>query len=207
MGADFAPETIIAAYRSGYFPWPHEEIEMLWFSPDPRAIIPIGGLHVSRRLARLLRRLPFAVSIDRAFDQVIAACAVRDDDQTWITPRYMVGYRQLHRLGWAHSFEVWAQGELVGGLYGIRVGRMFGAESMFHRRTDASKVAMAAMMQWAEDEGIVLVDVQVLTPHTQRMGAVEIPRDEYLARLDAAIEGLADSGAIVTLRRPTRRNP
>jgi leucyl/phenylalanyl-tRNA--protein transferase len=186
IGADFAPATIVEAYRSGYFPWPHREIEFLWFSPDPRAILPPGGLHVSRRFARVLRRPPFTISIDRAFDRVLEACADRPEG-TWITPAYMAGYRALHRLGWAHSFETWApSGELAGGLYGLRVGRLFGAESMFHRVSDASKVAMAAMMQWAGESGIVLIDIQVLTPHTERMGGVEIAREEYLGRLGRA---------------------
>jgi leucyl/phenylalanyl-tRNA--protein transferase len=188
LGADFAPATIVEAYRSGYFPWPHDDMEMLWFSPDPRAIIPLGGLHISRRLGRLLRRLPFRVTIDEAFDAVLDCCAVRVDDGTWITPRYKAGYGELHRLGWAHSFEVWTDdGTLAGGLYGLRVGTLFGAESMFHRVTDASKVAMAAMMQWAEETDVTLVDIQVLTPHTERMGGIEVTRDEYLERLKPAV--------------------
>jgi leucyl/phenylalanyl-tRNA--protein transferase len=190
MGADFAPATVVRAYRTGYFPWPHEDFEYLWFSPDPRAIIPVDGLHISRRLARLLRRLPFRLTMDAAFEDVVAACARRDEG-TWITPAYRRGYGALHALGWARSFEVWdATGALVGGLYGVRIGRLFAAESMFHRVSDASKVAMVAMMQWVEDEGIELVDVQVLTEHTERMGAVEIPRADFLQRLAAAVEGV-----------------
>lgn len=187
MGADFAPATLVAAYRAGYFPWPQPEAEYLWFSPDPRAIIPIGGLHVSHRLARTIRGGRFNVTIDTAFERIILACADRPEG-TWITERIVEGYLQLHELGWAHSIETWtADGKLAGGLYGIRVGGLFGAESMFHHATDASKVAMAAMMQWAEATGISLIDVQVLTPHTARMGAIEIPREEYLARLRTAV--------------------
>ncbi len=185
VGADFEPSTVMAAYRAGYFPWPHESEEYLWFSPDPRAVIPIGGLHVSRRLARTIRQNRFRVSLDGAFGDVLYACADREEG-TWITPAYAQGYGKLHQLGRAHSFEVWLGDELAGGLYGVHCGRMFGAESMFHRVTDASKVAMAALMQWVEREGIVLVDVQVTTPHTERMGAIEIPREEYLALLQAA---------------------
>lgn len=186
-GGDFAPETIIAAYRRGIFPWPHPEEERLWFSPDPRAIIPIDGLHISRRLARTIRQGRFRLTMDAAFAAVVKGCASRPEG-TWITPRYRRGYEQLHALGWAHSFETWMPGGiLAGGLYGIRIGRMFGAESMFYRVSDASKMAMVAMMQWARDEGIALVDVQVLTPHTARMGAIEVRRAEYLRLLARAL--------------------
>lgn len=187
FGADFEPSTIIAAYQAGAFPWPHDGEELLWFSPDPRAIIPIGGLHVSRRLARTLRQGRFQITVDACFAEVMQACADRDEG-TWITPRLIDGYTRLHALGWAHSVEAWtADGVLAGGLYGVRVGQMFGAESMFHTVTDASKAAMAGLMQWVEAERITLVDVQVLNPHTASMGAVEIPRSEYLARLREAI--------------------
>jgi len=183
MGADFAPATIVAAYRAGYFPWPQPEAEYLWYSPDPRAIIPVGGLHISRRLARTIRSGRFRATIDAAFERVILACADRPEG-TWITNTIVEGYLELHELGWAHSFETWtADGALAGGLYGLRVGGLFGAESMVHHVTDASKVAMAAMMHWAEATHVGLIDVQVLTPHTARMGAQEIARAEYLADL------------------------
>ncbi|MGD9932443.1 MAG: leucyl/phenylalanyl-tRNA--protein transferase [Dehalococcoidia bacterium] len=187
VGADFAPATIVAAYRAGYFPWPHDAEEYLWFSPDPRAVIPVGGLHVSRRLARTIRAGGFRVTFDTAFAAVLEGCADREEG-SWITPAYTAGYVALNDLGWAHSIEVWQGDNLAGGLYGIRVGNMFGAESMFHRVTDASKVAMVALMQWVEREGVTLVDVQVITPHTESMGAVEIPRRQYLVRLQQAVE-------------------
>ena len=187
VGADFSPSTIIEAYRAGYFPWPHDAEEYLWFSPDPRAVLPVGGLHVSGRLARTIRQRRFRLTFDTAFGHVLAACADRVEG-SWITPAYTDGYVALHRLGWAHSIEVWQDDLLAGGLYGIRTGNMFGAESMFHRVSDASKVAMVALMQWVEREGITLVDVQVTTPHTARMGAVEVPRDEYLLLLRNAIQ-------------------
>jgi leucyl/phenylalanyl-tRNA--protein transferase len=188
LGGDFEPATILAAYRAGLFPWPHPGIERLWFSPDPRAIIPVGGLHVSRRLARTLRGDSFRVTLDAAFGEVVAGCADRAEG-TWITPAYVQGYQALHALGWAHSFEVWTpDGALAGGLYGLRVGQLFGAESMFHRVRDASKIAMVAMMQWAAGEGIELVDIQQLTPHTASIGAIEIPRREYLRRLRRAVD-------------------
>jgi leucyl/phenylalanyl-tRNA--protein transferase len=187
-GADFEPATIIAAYRAGWFPWPHEDEEYLWCSPDPRTLILPGGLHVSRRLRRTLRQGRFTTSRDRAFEAVIRACAVRNEG-TWITEALIAAYVELHRLGWGHSIEVWdADGALAGGLYGLRVGAMFGAESMFHRATDASKVAMAAMMDWVAVEGIAFVDVQMLTGHLERMGAVEVSRDDYLTRLAAALD-------------------
>ena len=184
VGGDFAPSTVIAAYSKGIFPWPHPEQEMLWFSPNPRAVIELDGQHVSRRLARRIAQGRFRVTMNAAFEAVVALCAAREDEGTWITPAYQLGYGALHRLGWAHSFEVWtADGALAGGLYGVAIGGLFGAESMFHRVTDASKVAMVALMQRAREVGGGLVDVQVITEHTRRMGAVEIPRREYLRRL------------------------
>lgn len=186
-GGDFEPETIVGAYRAGAFPWPHDGVDHLWFSPTPRAILPLDGLHISRRLRRTLRSARFRVTIDAAFSQVILRCAVREEG-TWITPAIITAYCRLHELGWAHSFEVWTgDGTLAGGLYGVAVGAMFGAESMFHSVTDASKVAMVALMEHAALIGLELVDVQVLTEHTQRMGAIEISRAEYLRRLNVAL--------------------
>lgn len=188
-GADFSPSTIVMAYGQGIFPWPHQSSELLWFSPNPRAVIPMEGLHVSRRLARRLRSGVFRYSVDAAFEQVMDACGEARSDGTWITPSLIEGYSEMHRLGWAHSVEVWSEdGALVGGLYGVAVGGLFGAESMFHRETDASKAAMVALMQHARDIGVRLIDVQVLTDHTERMGAIEISRDEYLRRLGEATQ-------------------
>ncbi|MFN8615525.1 MAG: leucyl/phenylalanyl-tRNA--protein transferase [Dehalococcoidia bacterium] len=187
FGADFAPATIVAAYRGGIFPWPHSEAEFAWFSPDPRAVIPLQGLRISQRLGRTLRSGRFRYTVDAAFGRVMRSCAAGRPEGTWITDALVEGYCQLHALGWAHSVEVWsANGRLAGGLYGVAVGSMFGAESMFHRQTDASKAAMAALVQHAASIGVELLDVQVLTEHTERMGAVEIPRAEYLRRLEEA---------------------
>jgi leucyl/phenylalanyl-tRNA--protein transferase len=187
-GGDFEPATIIAAYRAGCFPWPHPQVERLWFSPDPRAILPVDGLRVSRRLARTIRAGGYRVTVDAAFREVILRCATGRPEGTWITPNLARAYVRLHELGWAHSVEAWtSEGELAGGLYGIRVGRMFGAESMFHARTDGSKVALVGFAQWCRSEGIELIDIQVLTPHTESLGGVEIPRSEYLARLRRAL--------------------
>ena len=191
-GGDFEPETILTAYRAGVFPWPHADDEFLWFSPDPRAIVPVEGLHISRRLARTLRSGRFRVTLDASFEAVIRACAVRDEG-TWITSAVIDGYTRLAAAGHAHSFDVWDEdGALVGGLYGVAAGAMFGAESMFHHATDASKVAMVAMAEHAARIGIELIDIQVLTPHTASMGAVEIPRRDYLARLAHALKREVD---------------
>lgn len=209
-GGDFAPGTIIEAYGRGIFPWPHAQEERLWFSPDPRAVIPVDGLHVSRRLARTIRQGRFRVTLDAAFARVLDGCADRPEE-TWITPAYRRGYLRLHELGWAHSFETWtAGGELAGGLYGVNVGGLFGAESMFHRVRDASKVAMAAMVQHCRDAGVTLIDVQLLTPHLERMGAIEVSRDEYLRRVrDVAGIGIvfcgqADTTGVSTSDAPER---
>lgn len=185
-GGDLAPETIVAAYRAGLFPWPHDGVDTLWWSPDPRAILPPERFHVSRRLARRVRQGRFRVTLDAAFPQVIAACAVRPEG-TWITPGIMRAYLRLHILGWAHSFEVWnLEGALVGGLYGLRVDGLFGAESMFHRATDASKIALLALCRYAPRAGISLIDVQLPTPHLDSLGAEAIPRDRYLELVAAA---------------------
>ncbi len=187
-GGDFEPSTIVAAYRAGIFPWPHAEEEYLWFSPDPRAVLPLDGLVISRRLGRTVRSSRFRVTIDAAFEAVMRGCAERPGEGTWITPALVRGYVALHALGWAHSVEVWdSESTLAGGLYGVGVGAMFGAESMFHRQTDASKVAMVALIQHARRTGIELIDIQVLTDHTARMGGVAIPRAEYLRRLGRAL--------------------
>ncbi len=194
-GADFAPATVVSAYRRGIFPWPHPESEYLWFSPNPRAVIPLDGLRISQRLGRTARSGKFQVTVDAGFEDVMRACAEGRPEGTWITPALRAGYAELHRLGWAHSIEVWgADGQLCGGLYGIGLGAMFGAESMFHRVSDASKVAMVALVQHARAIGIELIDVQVLTDHTERMGAVEISRDEYLDRLEVAVHRVVEWG-------------
>lgn len=191
-GADFAPETVLAAYKRGIFPWPHPADEYLWFSPDPRAVFEPGRLHISRRLGRTIRSGGFRVTQDAAFEEVMRACADRPEEERWITPDLIAGYCQLHRAGWAHSFEVWDDaGRLTGGLYGVGIGTMFGAESMFHRATGASKVAMVALALRARELGVEFIDVQVLNGHTARMGAAEISRAEYLARLRHALTGQA----------------
>jgi leucyl/phenylalanyl-tRNA---protein transferase len=185
-GGDLEPATMIAAYRHGIFPWPYDEAAMLWWSPDPRAVLPLDALHVSRSLARTLRRGRFRVTLNAAFPAVIDGCAAREE--TWITPAMRAAYVWLHGLGWAHSVEVWGpDGALAGGLYGVAVGGLFSAESMFHRVTDASKVAMVALVQHARRVGTTLVDVQVPSDHLASLGAHPIPRGEYLALLAASL--------------------
>ena len=185
-GGDLEPSTLIAAYRAGIFPWPVEEHELLWWSPDPRAVLPLDGLHVSRSLGRVLRQRRFRVTLNAAFAEVIAGCA--DREETWITPAIRAAYARLHRLGWAHSLEVWApDGTLAGGLYGVAVGALFSAESMFHRVRDASKVAVVALVAHARRVGLTLLDVQVPSAHLTSLGATTLPRREYLARVAQAV--------------------
>jgi leucyl/phenylalanyl-tRNA--protein transferase len=188
-GGDLAPSTLVAAYRRGIFPWPAEGIDLLWWSPDPRAVLPLDGLHVSRRLRQTLRQHRFRVTIDADFGAVVAACADRGDDETWITPALRAAYDRLHALGWAHSVEVWTlDGVLAGGLYGVTVGGLFAAESMFHRQTDASKIALVALVQQCRATGIQLLDVQMPSPHLASMGAVTMPRAEYLRRVADVVD-------------------
>lgn len=183
IGADLEPGTLVAAYRAGIFPWPDDAGRLLWWSPDPRAVIPLDGFHESRSLRRVRRR--FGVTYDVAFGDVMRGCATTHGP-TWITPAMFAAYVRLHELGWAHSVEVWRDGTLVGGLYGVGVGGAFTAESMFHRVRDASKVALATLVDHLTARRFDLFDVQLLTPHLVTLGAIEIPRDAYLARLAAA---------------------
>jgi leucyl/phenylalanyl-tRNA--protein transferase len=188
-GGDLEPSTLIAAYRRGIFPWPAEGIDLLWWSPDPRAVLPLDGLHVSRRLGQTLRQRRFRVTIDADFAAVIAGCADRGDEETWLTPALRMAYERLHALGWAHSVEVWAlDGALAGGLYGVAVGGLFAAESMFHRAADASKIALVALVQQCRATGVELLDVQMPSAHLTSMGAVTVSRKEYLRRVAQVVD-------------------
>jgi leucyl/phenylalanyl-tRNA--protein transferase len=180
MGADLAPGTLLGAYRAGIFPWPDDAGRLLWWSPDPRAILPLDGMHVSRSLRRVRPR--FGITRDTAFADVMRGCATTHGP-TWITSAMFTAYVRLHELGWAHSVEVWCDGALVGGVYGVAVGGLFAAESMFHRDRDASKVALLELVAHLSGRGFGLLDVQLLTPHLASLGAVEIRRDAYLARV------------------------
>jgi leucyl/phenylalanyl-tRNA--protein transferase len=186
-GGDLEPGTLLAAYRSGIFPMPGWPGGLHWWSPAQRAVLPLDGLRVSRSLRRSGRR--FDIRVDTAFAAVIAACADPARPGGWITPEIRAAYARLHELGWAHSVEAWDETGLAGGLYGVVIGGLFAGESMFTRRSDASKVALVALVEWLRasgDEGR-LVDVQWLTPHLERLGAVAVPRAEYLRRLDRAL--------------------
>jgi leucyl/phenylalanyl-tRNA--protein transferase len=185
IGGDLAPATLLAAYRSGLFPMPEGRRRLGWWSPDPRGVIPIGGMHVSRSLRRSRGR--FEVRFDADFRGVMAACADPRRLYGWIDAAFVEAYGELHRLGWAHSVEAFdSVGALAGGVYGVRIGRLFAAESMFHRATDAGKVALAALLDRLGDDGAELFDVQWVTPHLATLGAVAISRDEYLLRLAKA---------------------
>ena len=186
VGGDLEPRTLLRAYAEGVFPWFGEGDPICWWSPDPRAIFEMDGLHVSRRLLRTIRSGKFRVTFDRAFADVMRGCADREEG-TWITPEMLVAYRRLHELGHAHSVEVWHGDELAGGVYGVGLGGFFAGESMFHRRSDASKVALAALFDRLRARGYELFDTQFVTEHTARLGAIEIPRAEYLRRLRRAL--------------------
>lgn len=186
IGADLQPGTLLSAYRAGLFPMPFDRRRMAWFSPDPRGVLPLDGLRVSRSLRRSLQR--FTVALDTRFDDVVTACAAPTRSGAWIDTNIHAAYRRLHELGWAHSVEVFdEQGLLVGGLYGVRVKRLFAGESMFHRATDASKVALVHLVEWLRGTGATLLDVQWRTDHLASLGVVEIPRADYLGRLAEAI--------------------
>lgn len=190
VGGDLAPERLLAAYRRGIFPWYSPGEPILWWSPDPRMVLFPAEFKVSRSLGRTLRRGGYEVRLDTAFARVIAACAQtprRGQHGTWIVPEMQAAYRRLHELGLAHSVETWVDGELVGGLYGIALGRMFYGESMFSWRSDASKIAVAHLAAYLEKLGFGMVDCQMHTTHLASLGAREIPRDDFIARLDALV--------------------
>jgi leucyl/phenylalanyl-tRNA--protein transferase len=191
VGADLEPGTLLAAYRSGLFPMPvRRGGDVAWWSPDPRGVIPLDALHVSHSLRRSCRR--FEIRVDSEFEAVMRACADPRRPAGWIDEPFVAAYTRLHELGWAHSVETWTRDPagrvvLAGGLYGIAIGGLFAGESMFHRYTDASKVALVALVERLRDAGATLLDVQWVTPHLESLGAVEVPRPEYLTRLRAAV--------------------
>src|SRR5690348_16683639 len=172
------PELLLQGYRLGVFPMAMEDNSIAWFSPDPRAIIPLESFHVPHALRRTARKNIFEIKIDRAFGQVIRGCAKRRD--TWINLEIIESYERLYELGYAHSVEAWSNNRLAGGLYGVAVGGAFFGESMFHRERDASKVALVGLVQHLRSRRFALLDSQWLTPHLERFGAIEIPRGQYL---------------------------
>ena len=205
VGADLEPGTILAAYRQGLFPMPlpveapttQAEIAAIgWWSPDPRGVIPLdagpGGIKMSRSLRRSLRR--YKITVDQAFDEVISACAEPNRQHGWIDDEIITAYRRLHQMGWVHSIEAWdaEDGTLAGGLYGVAINAFFAGESMFSKRRDASKVALIALVQLLRALRFQLLDVQWCTAHLKSLGAVELPRTEYLGLLSAAVSAPAE---------------
>jgi len=191
VGGDLSPGRLLAAYARGIFPWYDERSPILWWSPDPRLVLFPRELHVSRSLARTLRRGTFRIAADTAFERVIRRCAEKarpGQRGTWITAEMIDAYVELHRLGFAHSFEAWQGDRLVGGLYGVSLGAVFFGESMFADAPDASKAAFARGVEWLAGRGVALVDCQVRTEHLVSLGAREIPRRAFLARVAEAVE-------------------
>ena len=189
VGGDLSPERLLIAYRSGIFPWYSEDTPILWWSPDPRLVLFPKELKVSKSLERVLRKNLFEVTFDKAFRQVIEACATarrRQSNGTWILPEMTKAYCQLYDMGYAHSVESWYGGKLVGGLYGVGIGRVFFGESMFTRKTDASKVAFVHVARRLLQCDFELIDCQVTTSHLLSFGAREIPRNDFLGILSAA---------------------
>jgi leucyl/phenylalanyl-tRNA--protein transferase len=184
-GGDLSPRRILSAYCEGIFPWFSEGEPILWWSPAPRMVLYPEELKVSRSLAKTLRNLDYEIRVDSAFDEVMRACAEprAGQDGTWIVPEMVAAYCRLHQLGYAHSFETWIDGELVGGLYGVAIGRMFYGESMFSRRADASKLAFVHMVRHLAGQGVGMIDCQMHTAHLASLGARLVPRDVFLATL------------------------
>ena len=191
LGGDLSVPRLLLAYRSGIFPWTDEPLT--WWSPDPRAIFELERFHPPERLKAKLRNHPFELTFDRAFPAVIHACAqpAPGRESTWISPRFIDAYIELHRAGHAHSVEVWHEGLLVGGIYGVAINGFFAGESMFHRVTDASKIALCHLMHHLRERQFALFDTQVLSPLTARLGAIEIRRRDYLERLASALRNPA----------------
>jgi leucyl/phenylalanyl-tRNA---protein transferase len=180
------PDLLLQGYRLGVFPMAMNDDSIEWFSPDPRAVLPLEDFHVPHALRRLVRRKPFEITIDKAFSAVIQACAERES--TWINRDIIDSYTRLHELGHAHSVEAWKENRLAGGLYGVAVGGAFFGESMFHRVTDASKIALVALVEHLRARKFVLLDTQWLTPHLQQFGGIQISRSHYLRLLRRAVD-------------------
>ncbi|NOT01997.1 MAG: leucyl/phenylalanyl-tRNA--protein transferase [Phycisphaerales bacterium] len=183
---ELEPDVLLGAYADGIFPMADETGEIEWFSPDPRAIIPLDAFRVSSNLGRSCRSGRFEVHINRDFAGVMSACAEREEG-TWISRDIIEAYTRIHGLGFGYSVEVYREGELAGGLYGVALGGAFFGESMFHRVTDASKVALVHLVERMRARGFTLLDVQFMTPHLRQFGTIEIPRETYLARLQSAL--------------------
>ncbi len=180
------PDLLLQGYRMGVFPMAMEDGSIEWFSPDPRAILPLDQFHIPHGLRRSLRQKTFEIKVDHRFEEVIENCAARED--TWINREIIESYMRLHELGYAHSVEAWREGKLAGGLYGIAIGGAFFGESMFHRVTDASKIALVGLVEHLRARKFALLDSQWLTPHLRQFGGIEIPRSHYLGLLKRAVD-------------------
>lgn len=187
-GGDLAPERLLYAYENAIFPWFDRGQPILWWSPDPRCVLPPEDFHVARRLRRTLNHSPFLITFNRSFERVIAACGESRGLQrgTWITADMIDAFSLLHRSGWAHSVEVWLDRRLVGGIYGLAIGRAFFGESMFSRRTDASKTAMLALCRILAKHEFRILDCQLVSPHLLSLGAIPMPREEFAGLIGAA---------------------
>jgi len=192
VGGDLQPKRLLEAYRHGIFPWYNEDQPILWWSPDPRAVIFPDKLHVSRSLERTIRREPFTLTLDNGFREVMTECASPrpqyPEGGTWISPAMIEAYTTLHEMGHAHSIETWLEGQLVGGLYGVAIGGAFFGESMFSRVDDTSKVALVTLVRQLHKWGFTLFDCQQSSPHIQRLGAEDLPRAEFVKCLAAAVK-------------------
>lgn len=186
LGGDLSSESLLLAYRMGIFPWPMEDEPLAWFCPPERAVLEFNALHIPRSLLRFQKKNPYRLTLNQDFSQVITQCASAPrpgQPGTWITPEMKEAYITLHKLGFAHSFEAWEGEELVGGIYGVDAGGAFAGESMFHTRPNASKLALLALIDHLKSKGLDWMDIQMLTPHMEALGARTLPREEFLQRL------------------------
>jgi leucyl/phenylalanyl-tRNA--protein transferase len=185
FGGDLSPRRLILAYSSGIFPWYSQNEPIMWWSPNPRGILPLDNFNCSKSLKKFARNCDYQITINKAFDQVIDICATipRNDSGTWITGDMINAYKKLHLLGHAHSIEVWSDNVLVGGLYGVIVGKVFCGESMFHKATNASKLAMLSLVEYLKYQGAEFIDCQMQNPHLASLGCIEVPRTKFLTIL------------------------
>jgi leucyl/phenylalanyl-tRNA--protein transferase len=185
FGGDLSPRRLILAYSSGIFPWYSQNEPIMWWSPNPRGILPLDNFNCSKSLKKFARNCDYQITINKAFDQVIDICATipRNDSGTWITDDMINAYKKLHLLGHAHSIEVWSDNVLVGGLYGVIVGKVFCGESMFHKATNASKLAMLSLVEYLKYQGAEFIDCQMQNPHLASLGCIEVPRTKFLTIL------------------------
>jgi leucyl/phenylalanyl-tRNA---protein transferase len=185
---ELTPQLLLSAYCQGVFPMAQDDGQIYWYDPDPRAILPLDGFHVSRSLARTVKQRPFTIRANTDFEGVMRACAMLKRKRTWISEEMIVAYTRLHEMGFAHSVEAWRNGRLAGGLYGVTIGGLFAGESMFHRERDASKVTLVHLVDTLQQGGFRLLDIQFMTDHLAQFGAVTIPRPVYKARLLRALQ-------------------